>query len=482
MAESQQAKKCKQDPDTIPSYSSLEALARGSEVNQKRYKELVQAFTKRFGHAPQAIARAPGRVNLIGEHVDYCGYSVLPMALEQDIAMAVSIADDQSLTLVNINEKYAEHQQPAADYDIKGHSWHNYFLCGYRGVLEKLGVAKPCGMQVMVDGNIPPSSGLSSSSALVCCASLVTLFANGSFDMSKTDIANLCAASERFIGTQGGGMDQAISFLAQPGKALKIDFNPLKANEVELPTGCAFVIANSLVSANKAAFSGFNERVVECQLATKLIAKSKRLDWHSSCKLKELQQLLNLDIEGMLDVVKACLHEEPYTHKEICELLEIPEDHLVEGVLAHMSIQAKQAAKDLSSFKLHQRATHVYNEAHRVVKFKETTERSQEPARSIASGLGSLMDSSHSSCSVLYQCSCPKLDELVLACRNGGAGGSRLTGAGWGGCTVSIVPEEKLAEFLSFVAETFYKKPVDELSNCLFSTKPGPGAAICQIK
>ena len=473
------SKKYKTDPDFIPIYISLEGFSRGSNVNLKRYEHLIQAFTKKFGHAPRMIARAPGRVNLIGEHVDYCGYSVLPMAIEQDIAMAMTTVDSQTLTLVNMNEHYPEHQQPAADYEIKGHAWHNYFLCGYRGILEKFDVAQPKGMQIMVDGNIPPSSGLSSSSALVCCAALVTMYGNDTPLQSKTDIANLCAASERFIGTHGGGMDQAISFLAQPGKALKIDFNPLQSSKVELPSGYAFVIANSLVSANKASLSGYNERVVECQLAAKLIAKTRGIDWRSTFKLAEVQKLLNLDLEEMEDVVKQVLHEDTYTHSEICKLLEIAEGQLVKEVLPHMNVQAKEAADKVVCFKLHQRAAHVYSEANRVIKFKETTEDRGESSKVIGTKLGLLMDSSHSSCSGLYECSCAKLDELVSLCRQGGACGSRLTGAGWGGCSVSIVSEDKLSEFLDFVAEKFYKKSVNELSDCLFSTKPGAGAAVC---
>ncbi len=474
------SKRYKTDADLPPLHTSLDSFSCGSDVNLRRYQRLVQTFTTRFGKSPQLIARAPGRVNLIGEHVDYCGYSVLPMALEQDIAMAVTVADSSVLTLVNVNEKFVEYKQSASDMEIKGHMWYNYFLCGYRGVLEHFNIVQPKGMNIMVDGNVPPSAGLSSSSALVCCAALVTMYNHVPL-ITKTDIANLCAASEQFIGTQGGGMDQAISFLAQPGRALKIDFNPLKVSEVELPSGHAFVIANSRVEANKAAFSGFNERVVECQLAAKLIAKTKGLDWRLIFKLAEVQKLLGLELGSMISVVKECLHEQPYTNSEICNLLEISEGLLVQEVLSHMSPQAKTAAETLPAFKLYQRATHVYNEANRVLQFKKITEDEKDLSK-MATQLGKLMDSSHCSCSDLYQCSCLELDELVSLCRQGGAYGSRLTGAGWGGCCVSIVPEDRLSQFLDCVAKHYYKKPLSELSDCLFSTKPGPGAAFCNLK
>ena len=471
---------CTDDPNFTPLFSSLEDFSRGSETNMQRYRDIVQAFSDTYGHAPQFIARAPGRVNLIGEHVDYCGYGVLPMALEQDIAMAVSVSDSSTLTLANMDQQYEKREVSSSTYEIKGHAWYNYFLCGYKGVLEQFKITNPRGMRIMVGGNIPPSAGLSSSSALVCCSSLVTLCANGVPMPSKKDIADICAASERFIGTQGGGMDQAISFLAEPGKALKIDFNPLHCDVVELPSGHAFVVANSLVRANKAAFSGFNERVVECQLATKIIVQANGGNWRSVFKLAEAQKLLKKKLEDMGTIVNKCLHEDPYTHGEICRILEIPDGKLVEEVLSHMSPQAQEAAKRMTSFKLFQRASHVFNEAYRVEQFKKTTEDGNDSSV-IAVRLGSLMNGSHSSCSELYECSCPQLDKLVLSCQSGGAYGSRLTGAGWGGCTVSLVPEDKLEAFLDAVCGTYYKERREEMGSSLFSTKPGPGAAVCVL-
>ncbi len=99
--------------------------------------------------------------------------------------------------------------------------WYNYFLCGVKGIVEKFGLdvhhnQTPVGMNVCVYGTIPKSSGLSSSSALVVCAALVAMHANG-LNLSKEQLANVCAWSERYIGTQGGGMDQAISCLANAG-------------------------------------------------------------------------------------------------------------------------------------------------------------------------------------------------------------------------------------------------------------------------
>lgn len=124
------------------------------------------------------------------------------------------------------------------------------------------------GMRVAVSGNIPAAAGLSSSSALVCAATLATSYANDSVVMDARQLATIAAHCERHIGTEGGGMDQAIAFLAQRGGAMFIDWSPLRASVVRMPPGIVFVIANSMAQANKAdTASEFNQRVVECRLA-----------------------------------------------------------------------------------------------------------------------------------------------------------------------------------------------------------------------
>lgn len=118
-------------------------------------------------------------------------------------------------------------------------------------------------------GSVPKSAGLSSSSALVVCSALTTLYAN-KLELTKSELAEICAISERYVGTQGGGMDQAISCLAEVGSAKLIDFNPLKVTNIELPEGSQFVITNSCVEMNKAASNHFNTRVAECRIASQV--------------------------------------------------------------------------------------------------------------------------------------------------------------------------------------------------------------------
>ncbi|XP_041895326.1 N-acetylgalactosamine kinase isoform X2 [Corvus kubaryi] len=390
-------------------------------VEQPRLQKLKEMFISKFGSAPKFYARAPGRVNLIGEHIDYCGYAVLPMAIEQDILIAVEPVQTQVVQLANTNSSYLDFTTSVNNIQINKTKpqWHNYFLCGLKGIQEHFGLNNPTGMNCLLDGTIPPSSGLSSSSALVCCAGLVTLRANGK-TLSKVELAEICTKSERYIGTEGGGMDQSISFLAEEGT---------------------------------------------------LLSKSKGLEWKKMLRLHDVQTKLGVSLEEMLTIVEEVLHPEPYSAEEICKCLGITLEELRSQILS-------QNMQDVSTFKLHQRAKHVYSEAARVLEFKKIC--SEAPANALQL-LGELMKQSHISCREMYECSCPELDRLVDICLQFGAIGSRLTGAGWGGCTVSMVPTDKLNTFLKNVKKAYYQTDGQRLAvenNSLFATKPGRGALV----
>ncbi|XP_040131544.1 N-acetylgalactosamine kinase isoform X4 [Ictidomys tridecemlineatus] len=353
-----------------------------------RLLKLKEIFNSKFGSIPKFYVRAPGRVNIIGEHIDYCGYSVLPMAVEQDMLIAVEPVKTHTLQLANTNPLYPDFSTSANNIQIDRTNplWHNYFLCGFKGIQEHFGLSNLTGMNCLVDGNIPPSSGLSSSSALVCCAGLVTLTVLG---------MNL----------------------------------------------------------------------------SKLLAKYKSLQWDKVLRLEEVQTELGISLEEMLLVTEDALHSEPYSPEEICKCLGISLEELRTQILSPNT-------QDVLIFKLYQRAKHVYSEAARVLQFKKICEEAPD---NIVQLLGELMNQSHKSCRDMYECSCPELDQLVDICRKFGAPGSRLTGAGWGGCTVSIVPADKLPSFLANVQEAYYQRSNRSLApekQSLFVTKPGGGALV----
>lgn len=468
--------------DFPPVFSDVAAFSFGNKLNQGKYESLISSFQQRFACQPQFLVRAPGRVNVIGEHVDYSGYGVLPMAIAQDIAMAFCVDEGgECVELAHQSPTYQPQQvtftSDPATAPITGHHWFEYAMCGVRGIAEK-GFGSRKGIRAMMCGNVPPSAGLSSSSAVVCCAALMMNVAYAA-SLSKQEIATMCAVCERYIGTQGGGMDQAISFLAQPGTAKYIQFNPLRTSDVPLPKGAAFVVANSLVKANKAATTFFNERVVECRLGAKVIARQKQLDWQACSTLGQLQEALGVDLPAMLQVVEDCLHPQAFSKEEVCTLLGIDEAQLKKTCLSANTL-------DMTQFHLYKRAKHAYSEALRVVEFhriaKEAAQSGKTPEQVLIE-LGQLMNDSHVSCRDLYQCSCPELDRLVEICNaQPGAYGARLTGAGWGGCMVALVAEEVADGFIEAVKSSgFYEGQQTVDSSVIFATQPGAGAAILKI-
>ncbi|WOL05782.1 galactokinase [Canna indica] len=484
----------------IPIYSSLEPVyGEGSPLDeaQLRFQKLKARFVELYGREPDLYTRAPGRVNLIGEHIDYEGYSVLPMAIRQDTIVAIGKRDAGELRIGNVNPKYSictYPADPAQELDLKNHKWGHYFICGYKGLYEfaKLkgaDVGLPVGFDVVVDGTVPTGSGLSSSAALVCSATIAIMAALDK-NFPKKEIAQLACECERYIGTQSGGMDQAISIMAKSGFAELIDFNPIRASDVQLPAGGTFIIAHSLAESQKAvtAATNYNNRVVECRLAAIVLAI--KLGMSSEEAISNVKTLS--DVEGLCVsfagnhgssdpgfAVKELLKEEPYTAEDIEKITGASLTSIFAN--SSSSLDVLRAAKQ---FKLFQRASHVYSEAKRVYAFRDTV-FSNLSDEDMLKRLGELMNESHFSCSVLYECSCPELEELVKICRDNGALGARLTGAGWGGCAVALVKENIVPQFILNLKESFYQSRINEgviskndLGLYIFASRPSSGAAI----
>ncbi|KAJ8970738.1 hypothetical protein NQ317_004886 [Molorchus minor] len=234
--------------------------------------------------------------------------------------------------------------------------------------------------------------------------------------------------------------------------------------------GAVFVIAHSLTNLNKAATADFNCRVIECRLAAQVMAKKQGLQWAGIKRLGALQKALDVDLPKMIFLVEATLHERPYTKIEVLKELETTSEYLDANSLTPNTVH-------IQSFKLKQRALHVFQEALRVQKFVETCSNSID--ETTLPTLGKLMLESHASLRDLYECSHPQLDRLVDLSKNFTLG-TRLTGAGWGGCTVSLLLRDNVDKYVSFLIENFYKSlgKVDNIDSIVFSTAPQSGACV----
>ncbi|MDH3252865.1 MAG: hypothetical protein OEM41_08735, partial [Ignavibacteria bacterium] len=301
-----------------------------------RYEALLREHGQRYpGSAVAAVVRAPGRVNLIGEHTDYNGYPVLPMAIDRDIVIAFSAVPSSRVCVENMDTRF-----PRCEFETRvpipqgeQGDWGNYLKAAVQGIIEA-GIVDPAGasgLNAVCSGSVPESAGLSSSSALVVAMGLAFLTAND-VSVPPLELAGILARAERYAGLEGGGMDQTISLMGSFGHALKIDFSPVAVSPVHLPEGAVFVVCNSLVAAPKTASArnAYNRRVVECRLAMALLAAFLR----ERAGLRTVPELLadlspektGLPEKTIAGAARDVLHQSPWQLDEIATVLGIPAD------------------------------------------------------------------------------------------------------------------------------------------------------------
>ena len=507
----------------------------GTEEN--RWTQLTDRFRADYGIPPQFVTRSPGRVNLIGEHIDYSLYSVIPMAITADVLLAVSTNVSQAphafkVRISNINPKYPSREfelhPDAIEIDGKNHEWTNYFKSGLRCALEMLRKKhgsgfKPKSMQVLLDGTVPAGSGLSSSAAFTTASALSVLFANGETEIDKIQLTELAIVSERAAGVNSGGMDQSASVFSVRGSALYVSFNPsLAATPIAFPPTSPelkFLIAQSFVVSDKSV-SGpvcYNLRVVECTLAAAYLQakldKSKTLPsdaaplrislhgLHSTYfanTTKPPEQQLNEFIRLTKEIL---MQEEGYTREEIASALEISVSELEQRFMSKVPVRAVR-------FKLRQRALHVFSEGVRVLQFynllnnpsstlekdsnnsktfnktqnpTSTPEKDSNSTETFNETLGDIMNAAQESARDMYECSCPELDQLCEIARRAGSYGSRLTGAGWGGCSVHLVAADRVDAVRKAWERGYYSKmdlSEEQKAAAVVVSKPGSGSAV----
>lgn len=366
-------------------------------------EKILAEFKKQFGDGGDIRCYfAPGRVNMIGEHTDYNGGHVFPCALTIGTYAAARKRDDKNLRFYSINFEHSgifssslEQLKPEEDA-----GWTNYPKGVMWAFMEK-GMNIPNGMDILLFGNIPNGSGLSSSASveIVTGAILCDLFG---FDVSNQELALIGQFSENnFNGVNCGIMDQFAIAMGRIGHAIFLDTSTLSFEYIPILLENAKIIISCSNKKRGLGDSKYNERRLECETA-----------------LKELQAGLSITSLGEL------------TEKE----LEVNKDFI----------------KDTIRFR---RVRHAITENQRTIKAATALKENNLTL------FGKLMNASHISLRDDYEVTGIELDTLVEeAWKIDGVIGSRMTGAGFGGCTVSIVKDYAIDTFIEQVGNTYKKK------------------------
>lgn len=449
------------------------------------------------------------------------------MAITADVLLAVSVHDPEpgpsTVRLTNVHPQKFESREfdipDTGDVHIDSSTleWTNYFksgLLGATGLLrkKKADFQQSVGMDILADGTVPSGGGLSSSAAFVCASALAVMKANGEDKVDKKELVELAIVSERAVGVNSGGMDQSASVFPLQGSALYVTFVPeLSAKNIpfpELKSPLTFVIAQSFVAADKHVTAPvcYNLRVVEVTLAALVLGKifglkelpsddgplGVSLRGFHDAYMQEKEGIRNNhavskaefqdQLQDLVQKVDSYLpQEEGYTRQQISEILGMSIVDIEQKYMKKFPIRTER-------FKLRQRAMHVFGEAIRVLKFMELLSASppqtEKENTELLQSLGELLNDTQDSCRDIYENSCPELDELCQLARSAGAYGSRLTGAGWGGCSVHLVPEDKVEKVKRSWIDKYYSKlgiEGEKLNEAIVVSKPGSGAAIFDL-
>ena len=423
--------------------------------------------------AAPLVSIAPGRVNLIGEHTDYNGLPVLPIAIDRDVRVAFRVTDEPVVRLDSPLARFAPFEfrldRPieAADQG----DWSNYVRAAARGLL-KYGVRLERGVEGAVTGDVPIASGLSSSSALVVASALALLKANavkvgdGARALSRLKLATLTARAERFVGLEGGGMDQAACLHGREGHALRIDFDPLRVTPVPVPEGWRWVVASSLVRAEKSggAREAYNERARQCREALGIVERVAAVG-RAVAEGRAAAGGSAVDHgsrAGSNRVTRRTADAAPRapTYRDLVTVDD------VDGLLLH--------ARRVLAPVLFRRLRHVVTEGQRVA-LAERAMRNGDMLR-----FGDLMVRSHESLRDDYEVSTGELDAIVTVALEEGAAGARLTGAGFGGCAVALCDDTTVAPVMEALAARFYEPRLGRppTGDMMFAGKPSGGARV----
>ena len=446
--------------------------------------ERAQALANQLRDSSAAIfaVRAPGRVNLIGEHTDYSGLPVLPVAIDRSTVIVAAARTDSEIVLRNADPAY-----PARSFRVETKippdptgDWANYIKAAVQGVIDFFGgkaipLSQLRGADLIIDGRVPPAAGLSSSAALTVASALAFMAVNG-IEQDAMQTAQMVARSEWYVGTMAGGMDQAASMLGQRDHALFIQFDPLRAAAVKMPSDAALLVADSLEVADKSGRvrEEYNRRVVECSIAARILGRAYRLD-RVRILGDVVKRLARWDAAAVVATLASHAPERISGIAQAAAILQVPEQSLRDELLG--SGANRVAIDEARPLEILRRARHVLSETERVTRAVDALSAGR------LDEMGALMNASHQSLRDDFDASTARLDAMVECARRAGALGARLTGAGFGGCVIALAHSADAAAVQSALRENYYAKlGGDAASRALLAVMhAGPGASTIRL-
>ncbi|KAI0563810.1 Mevalonate kinase [Gracilaria domingensis] len=442
------------------------------ESNSKDIKELAtelrNMFEQRYGVPPSFLARAPGRVNLIGEHLDYNGFPVIGVALRQGSMLAGCLDKTDVIEIQHArNDLYESGKLRADGFRMvlqdedasRDSDWIQYVSWGVKSVFQNIAKGKRTvsgGGRLLLGGNLPLAAGLASSSSLVTLSALATARLNRR-RFPKQELALLAAEGERVgAGTRGGAVDHLISACGRKGCATKVWFIPrVGVKSLRLPSSASLIAVGSHVKARKGfdryVKEQFNLRAAECRIASAILAR--RLKVHLEMSVTTPGQLF---FQAKRTSKLEC-RTIPTLRKMVENVMDVSEIISYDNAKKEIGVSEVEFRNrfligvEAQSFAVGKRMAHVLSEVERVEDFENILENDEYDEREKLCKLGNILREGHESLRVNYESSCKEVDELVDFCLANGAAGSRVTGAGWGGFTINLVPVDKKKSFMELV-------------------------------
>lgn len=423
----------------------------GAATQLPRYQAALAAYQTQFGAGPVSIFRAPGRVNLIGEHTDYNHGFVMPAALDKDVLLLVRPHAEPRVHLANLEAGFAPVTFPisTAIPSAPPGDWSNYVRGAAQTLTQVMGKPTP-GVDALVVGappyGVPRGAGLSSSSAFTVVAAVALAQLSG-WHTSGSQFAQLCSDAEWYVGTRGGIMDQFVSLFSERNHALCLDCRPDSSGNyhyqtIPLPADYRLLVVDSGVHHGNVR-GEFNQRVAACRAGVALLKR----DYPQMTHLRDVHTIDWQQLEPALP--------------ETITAAELQVQGLSLGEIPGLDPQAPLRVRAC--------CRHVWTENHRVEAALTAMQQGQ------ITELGRLLNAAHASARDDYAISCAELEVLTQSANAvDGVAGARLTGAGWGGCMVALVHQDAVAAFEEHVQQQFLAQ-VGRVP-AIFPCQAGPGA------